>query len=474
MLFNSAQFLLFLPLVVLAYYILPHKFRKFLLLAASYYFYMQWKAPYIILIIFSTIIDFFVGIEMTKERVNKKLLLAISLFTNLGLLITFKYFNFFIDQINLVTNNQIAYLELILPMGISFYTFQTMSYSIDIYNNKIKPEKDIFTFALYVTFFPQLVAGPIERAGHLLKEVKKKVKFSYSNLSHGLKQMIWGFFKKVAIADNLSLFVDPVFENYTAHSNGELVIAVLFFSIQIYCDFSGYSDIAIGAAKTMGIQLNKNFNLPYFSKSLSEFWRRWHISLSTWFRDYLYIPLGGNRVSKGKILLNIMIVFVVSGFWHGANWTFIIWGAIHGLVLILENLLKKFPDPIKSSNKALSILGYTFKRFYTLIIVLTAWIFFRAENVGDAIGIIGKIYTNISITTASEIKAMILENKNLATNLLIATLLFLLEGNMFFRKSQIKVNISAPYRRWIGYSLIVIITLLFGSFDRSEFIYFQF
>lgn len=473
MLFNSIHFLFFLPLVVLFFYIIPSKYRKYLLLIASYYFYIQWNAPYIFLIILSTVIDFILGIELTKERFNKKILLTISFISNLGLLVTFKYFDFFIEQINTVFGGNIHYLDLVLPIGISFYTFQTMSYTIDVYNKKLKPETDFIVFAVYVSFFPQLVAGPIERAAHLLKELKRKIKFSYSNLSHGIKLIIWGFFKKVVIADNVSVHVDKVFDNYQGHDEASIVLAVIFFSIQIYCDFSGYTDIAIGSAKLFGIKLNKNFNFPYFSRSISEFWRRWHISLSTWFRDYLYIPLGGNRVSFSKIIMNILIVFIVSGFWHGANWTYIVWGTIHGVFVILEMVLGKLNlNNIKSLMPVLLLV--CFKRFYTVSIVLIAWVFFRANNVGEAFGILNKITDDIGFTSIPQLYELIFSNEVLLVNTSLIIILLAIEGGMLFKKLHIKINTSHMLYRHASYGLLISLILLFGAFDRSEFIYFQF
>ncbi len=342
MLFNSLQFLIFFPIVVSIFFLLPQKRRWILLLIASYYFYMCWKVEYIVLIIASTLIDYFVAKKMAdlKEKVKRKKWLLISLLSNLGILFGFKYFNFVNANVQALFDNfNIFYgvpaFDVLLPVGISFYTFQTLSYTIDVYNGKTPVQNHLGIFAVYVSFFPQLVAGPIERSRHLLPQFYVEHKFSYDRIKYGLQQMLWGFFKKVVIADRLAIVVDGVYNNLDDYSGISLLIATIFFAFQIYCDFSGYSDIAIGSARVMGFELIDNFKRPYFSKSISEFWRRWHISLSTWFRDYLYIPLGGNRVVKWRWYYNLFITFLVSGFWHGANWTFLVWGGLHGAYLII-------------------------------------------------------------------------------------------------------------------------------------------
>jgi len=335
MLFNSLDFLIFFPVIVGLYFALSPKYRWVLLLGASYYFYMCWKAEYIILIVFSTLVDYFAARQMARiqEKKKRRPFLYLSLLSNLGLLFFFKYWNFFsgetralLDSWNIMAD--VPTFQLLLPVGISFYTFQTLSYTIDVYNGKLEPEKNLGRFALYVSFFPQLVAGPIERATHLLPQLRQTFDFDYQRVVSGLQQMLWGFFKKVVIADRLAVYVNEIYASPGDENGLALLLATYFFAFQIYCDFSGYSDIAIGAARVMGYDLMENFRTPYLSKSIREFWSRWHISLSTWFRDYLYIPLGGNRVPQVRWFLNLFIVFVVSGFWHGANWTFLIWGAL--------------------------------------------------------------------------------------------------------------------------------------------------
>jgi alginate O-acetyltransferase complex protein AlgI len=401
MLFNSIQFLFFFPLVVILYFTIPDKYRWIFLLAASYYFYMCWKAEYIILIVFSTIIDYYAGIMMEKSETifRRRKFLLLSLLSNLGLLFTFKYFNFFNSSIQSLLNSiNIFYdsptFNLLLPVGISFYTFQTLSYSIDVYRGERKAEHHLGYFALYVSFFPQLVAGPIERSTRLLPQFFEKKEFDSQRVSDGLKLMLWGFFKKVVIADRLAILVNQVYNNAESYEGFPLLLATYFFAFQIYCDFSGYSDIAIGAAQVMGFKLMDNFNRPYYAKSISEFWKRWHISLSTWFRDYLYIPLGGNRVVKWRWYTNLFLTFLISGLWHGANWTFVIWGSIHGFYLMFAIWTK---DIVKKIYGFLGLDKGTKRRkiidvFITFHLVLFAWVFFRANSFNDAIYILTNMF----------------------------------------------------------------------------------
>jgi D-alanyl-lipoteichoic acid acyltransferase DltB (MBOAT superfamily) len=329
--FNSAEYLIFLPVILGVYFSIPHRWRQLLLLGAIYYFYMAWKVEYVVLLLASILIDYSLAlwIEKARSKRHQRLLLIASLSTNLGLLFAFKYFNFF----NVATHDLLGFfnifytiptLQLLLPVGISFYTFQTMSYTIDVYRGELKAERSLVRFALYVSFFPQLVAGPIERAERLLPQFMIRYDFDEQRVASGLRRIAWGFFKKVVIADKAAVIVDAIYQDPTTHSGLTLLFATYLFAFQIYCDFSGYSDIAIGTARLFGFDLMENFRQPYLSKSITEFWRRWHISLSTWFRDYLYIPLGGNRVGKGRLYINLLLVFVVSGLWHGASWTYVI------------------------------------------------------------------------------------------------------------------------------------------------------
>lgn len=342
MLFNSLEFLLFFPVVVALYFATPARYRWILLLAASYYFYAAWKAEYLVLIIGSTVVDYWAGLRMGRHetRTGRRPFLIASVVTNLGVLFTFKYFNFFNDSVRAVLDRanifyDVPAFELLLPVGISFYTFQSLSYSIDVYRGQKTPERHLGIFALYVAFFPQLVAGPIERSTHLLPQFFEQHRFEYDRAVDGLRLILWGFFKKLVIADRLAIYVNEVYGNPGAHSGGAIALATYFFAFQIYCDFSGYSDIAIGSARVMGYDLMDNFRRPYFAKSIREFWSRWHISLSTWFRDYVYVPLGGSRVATWVWYSNLMIVFLVSGLWHGANWTFVVWGGLHGTYMVV-------------------------------------------------------------------------------------------------------------------------------------------
>ena len=368
---------------------------------------MSWNPAYIILIILSTVVDYFAGLKMgsTDDKSKRKKYLFASLFINLGMLFFFKYYNFFSDSFTYLLNefpvmqmgNFLPTFDLLLPVGISFYTFQTLSYTIDVYRGEKEPEKHFGIFALYVSFFPQLVAGPIERSTRLLPQFKEEYKFDYIRVTDGLKLMLWGYFKKVVVADRLAIFVNGVYNDVSGVEGIPLILATVFFAFQIYCDFSGYSDIAIGAAQIMGFDLMDNFKRPYFSKSIPEFWRRWHISLSTWFKDYVYIPLGGNRVSKLRYYANLFITFLISGLWHGAAWTFVIWGALHGFYQIFSLLTKKYRYKLKES---IGIVNYPTLNKYlqigvTFVLVDFAWIFFRANSLNDAWYIINNLFAGI-------------------------------------------------------------------------------
>jgi alginate O-acetyltransferase complex protein AlgI len=468
MLFNSLEYFLFFFIVIVSYYTIPFRFRWLLLLIASYIFYLAWNTNLIVLILISTLTDYIAGIKIENGK-SKKLFLSLSILVNLGLLWTFKYLDFSILNLNYLLkpfiDYQIPFVELILPMGISFYTFQTLAYTIDVYNGKIKAEKHLGYFALYVTFFPQLVAGPIERAGHLIHQLKQKVKLNSVNLKVGSTIIIWGLFKKVVIADRLALFVDPVFNNPSEQNSLVLIIATIFFAFQIYCDFSAYSDIAIGSAKILGINLMKNFNSPYFSLSLNEFWKRWHISLSTWFRDYVYIPLGGNRSLKWRTYYNLLLTFLISGFWHGANWTFIIWGAIHGMVVVIEKgfsqvLSFKFPNILKW--------------FFTFSIVLIAWVFFRANSVNDAWLIFSRI-SDLNFSNSYELISGVGINKfDFMLSPLVIFLLLSVEIFSSKRKEEYIFQSLDYFKKMIALILVVFCILIFGIEDSNQFIYFQF
>lgn len=475
MLFNSLQFAFFFIAIVTLYFSMPHRYRWVLLLLGSYFFYMCWNWKYISLIIVSTLIDYFAARRMAELPVqrDRRKYLILSFVANLGLLFVFKYFNFFAESLNQTVHIfdlviQIPHVDVLLPVGISFYTFQTLSYSVDVYRGNIAHEKHFGIFALYVAFFPQLVAGPIERAGRLLPQFYEKNYFDEKRIVSGLRLMLWGLFKKIAIANRLAIYVDAVYGNIDLFSGMTLLFATYLFAFQIYCDFSGYSDIAIGAARVLGYDLMRNFNRPYFSKTINEFWSRWHISLSTWFRDYLYIPLGGNRKGLTKMLLNMMIVFLVSGMWHGANWTFLLWGALHGLYAVASKLTLPWRDRMISQFKLPNMLVGCLRRFVTFHLVCLAWIFFRANSVSDAYFIIRRIVGS----PGGEL--FIPEfDKFIYGIAAIAVLLFVDGAQEWLHMS--KKFVQRPRAvRWLAYVAIVVTMILIGVFDESQFIYFQF
>jgi len=483
MLFNSIEFLIFLPIVFILYWSISKKIylQNVLLLTVSYFFYGLWDWRFLSLIIISSLVDYIIGIQLKKQTsINvRKFLLGISAFVNLGFLLFFKYCNFFVDSFYdfcTLFNYQpsITTLKIVLPVGISFYTFQTLSYSIDVYRNKLVPTRNVLNFFTYVAFFPQLVAGPIERAINLLPQIEQIRKFNYEDGRLGLRQILWGFFKKVAIADNCALIVDPIFENSEAFGSIGLIIGAFFFAIQIYCDFSGYSDIAIGTAKLLGIKLMQNFNFPYFARDVSEFWRKWHISLSTWFRDYIYIPLGGSRVSTGKQVRNIFTIFLVSGFWHGANWTFIFWGLIHALFflpLLLMKKNRKYTDSI-SKNTLLPTIIEIFKILKTFIIVTIAWIFFRVDTITEGFLYLKGIFTQNFIDPVL-LEKLKIEKLDFNITCILILVMFIIEW--FNREQTFGLEKVSKYRfiRLPIYLLICICVIQF-FFSRNEFIYFQF
>jgi len=478
MLFNSLHFLLFFPLVVGAYFALPQRFRWIMLLAASYYFYGSWKVEYLILIVFSTFVAYLTGIGIAgaNSSTTKRLLLSVSLLINLGILFTFKYFNFFSHSISATLQHfsimhNLPELRFLLPVGISFYTFQVLSYTVDVYRGKIEPEKHFGIFALFVSFFPQLVAGPIERSTNLLPQLKKQFSFSYERVVSGLQLMLIGYFKKVLIADRLAIFVDQVYRSPHGYDATTLIIATYAFAFQIFCDFSGYSDIAIGSAKIMGYDLMNNFDRPYAAKSISEFWRRWHISLSTWFRDYLYFPLGGNKGSFSGWCRNISVVFVVSGLWHGANWTYVLWGGLHALYMIIERGWEKFIKKLLPSilNSVPPKLKNAVFIVFTFHLVLFAWIFFRASTITDAFSIIQNIFSMKTVDSA-----FVVPYAQLALSaffLIVLEIVHHVQGqqdarSMFAGKSRAL--------RWSLYLIIVLLLLNIRPVAPAAFIYFQF
>jgi len=480
MLFNSIHFVIFFPLVILFYFALPYKYRWILLLGASYYFYMCWKVEYLLLIIISTIVDYYAGIQMGKysSKSKRKPFLIFSFLINIGLLFLFKYYVFFSNSLNILFDNfnifyEVPMFDLLLPVGISFYTFQTLSYTIDVYRGDKKPEKHLGIFALYVSFFPQLVAGPIERSVRLLPQLYKKFDFNYQRVTEGLKLMVWGFFKKLVIADTVAIIVNQVYNDPENYSGFALIFATYMFAFQIYCDFSGYSDIAIGAAKIMGYNLMVNFKQPYFSQSIFEFWKRWHISLSTWFRDYLYIPIGGNRVAKYRWYINIMIVFLISGFWHGANWTFLVWGGLHGLYFILTYLI----NIIKEKSKLSFVSGFNntrkiFNIIITFNLVSFSWIFFRANSISDALFIIRNLFSDFELKFGGY--NLGLGQSKTITIFIIIILLIIVDLVQYKYDWQEWLMSKPVWVRWTIYYSFMLLILIFGVFSQNEFIYFQF
>lgn len=478
MLFNSIEFLVFLPIVFSLYWFVLNKnlfFQNLLILLSSYLFYGWWDYRFLSLIIFSTIVDFFIGkkIYLTKDIKKRKLFLMLSLVVNLGILGFFKYFNFFIDSfsdfISLTgynIDNQWT-LSIILPVGISFYTFQTMSYSLDIFRKEMKPVNNFVAFASFVSFFPQLVAGPIERAKALLPQMMKKRNFDYLQAMFGLRLIIWGMFKKVVVADSLAKYVDIFYANPNDYTGLPSIVAILFFTFQIYCDFSGYSDIAIGTARLFGIKLNRNFNVPYISTSFTEFWKRWHISLSSWFRDYVYISLGGNRVGKWINYRNLIITFIVSGLWHGANYTFIVWGAIHGFLLIVEKFFTDLKLGI-SINRIIKII-------VTFFITNITWVFFRSNNISEAF-IILKNATDLNMDLNNTIYSFRGLGIDFFELLMMCSLILLIICIEFFEEKTKKLTLYKSNKIQFIWIQILIFFILFFSTrgELKNFIYFQF
>jgi len=478
MLFNSIDFAIFLPIIFILYWFITNKNLKsqsLLIVIASYIFYGWWDWRFLSLILFSTIVDYLIGISLSKQenQTKRKMLLWTSIFVNLGFLGFFKYYNFFLDNfINAFsffgTEINANSLDIILPVGISFYTFQTLSYTIDVYKQKLEPTKDFIAFTAFVSFFPQLVAGPIERATNLLPQFYIKRHFEYSKAVDGMRQILWGLFKKIVIADNCAKYANIIFNNSSEYSGSTLVLGAIFFTFQIYGDFSGYSDIAIGTSRLFGFNMKQNFAFPYFSRDIAEFWRRWHISLSTWFRDYLYIPLGGSRGGTWNKIRNVFIIFIVSGFWHGANWTFIVWGALNALYF-----LPIFITNNNRNNLSIVARGKYFpnvKEFLSMSLTfgltVFAWIFFRANNVEHAIKYITDIFSS-SLFSIPEIRP-----SNMPFLILF---LLLIEWRGRNNKHALTFNSNKKFYllRWVLYIFIMLLIFSYGG-KEQQFIYFQF
>ena len=471
MLFNSIQFLFFLiPTYFLFWSIKSLRIQNFFLLIVSYIFYSYWDWRFLFLLLFSTFLDYYLALKIEKEE-KKKIWLILSITANLTFLGFFKYFNFFILSFkNLLLSfgleSNLHTLNIILPVGISFYTFHGLSYILDVYKGKIKAERNIVDYSLFVCYFPLLVAGPIERTTHLLPQIKVKKIFNYSSTILGLKQILWGCFKKVVIANQCAVIVDFVYENNSTLHGLTLFLAAVMFSIQIYCDFSGYTDMALGISRLFGMELLQNFHFPYFSKSVKEFWSKWHISLSTWFRDYVYIPLGGNRTSKFFKFRNLMVTFLLSGFWHGANWTFLVWGSIHGLLSYFS--LKE----TTTKSKLLLTTTSIFKTVKTFLIVTIAWVFFRANSLSEALYFLkGILIKSLTRNSLIEFKSFFLDYKLL---IFLIVLFFIVE---FFSRNKVfglqTFDKFPKFSRYLIYYFIVFLISIYSS-DNNQFIYFQF
>lgn len=494
MVFNSVDFLVFFPIVLLIYFIIPKKLRYVWLLVASYYFYMSWNPRYAVLIALSTVITYLSGVLIGKaeKKSRKNWIVAGSFVTNLGILFFFKYFDFALVNINRVLGRfGVEMIEkpfdVLLPIGISFYTFQALGYTMDVYRGEMKPEKNIFKYALFVSFFPLLAAGPIERSKNLLNQIRKADTFriwNYDNITGGAAMMLWGYFMKMVIADRLAILVDHVFLNYASYGATALIVAAIFFAFQLYCDFASYSLIAIGCAKIMGFSVMENFNTPYFALSIRDFWRRWHISLSSWFRDYLYIPLGGNRKGKVRKYIHLMITFLVSGLWHGASFSFVAWGGLHGLYQVVGELTLPIREKMA---KALHVKTECFshkllKGLVTFALVDFAWIFFRCNSLGESIAYIGRIISNPDpwALMNGSLYTLGLSQLEFGIALVSLVVLFLVDGIRYRKHMQLHeyLNTQSLWFRWGVYIFLAAAIFLFGiygpGYDAAEFIYFRF
>ena len=480
MLFNSYDFLIFFPIVVLLYYLIPKKVRWVWLLFASYWFYMGWNAKYAILLAASTLITYLSGLllgKVTSHGKAAKCIVACTFLSNLGILFFFKYFNFAIENLNWILSKVGVELitpsfDVLLPVGISFYIFQALSYTMDIYREEVEPERNIFRYALFVSFFPQLVAGPIERSKNLLKQIRETHRFNYRQMCEGLLLMLWGYFLKLMIADRIAIFVDTAFAEDVMYDGKYMLLAVVLFAFQIYCDFAGYTTIAMGAAQILGFRLMDNFNCPYFATSVSDFWRRWHISLSTWFRDYLYIPLGGNRKGKARKLCNLMVVFLASGLWHGANWTYVIWGGLNGIFQVIGELfapLKKIP------------IAKPIRALVTFSLIDFSWIFFRSANLAQAGSVISRIcnWNDDTLLANGGLYDMGLNKANWCV-LLISLLILLVADLLKYHGKKCREMILNSFIlvRWSICIVAIVGIIVFSVWgighEETVFIYFQF
>jgi D-alanyl-lipoteichoic acid acyltransferase DltB (MBOAT superfamily) len=488
MLFNSFQYVVFFPVVAAIFFLLPFRCRWIHLLASSYFFYMCWKAEYALLLLLGTLVSYLSAIllDRSPDVRTRKVILAACLTANLSVLFGFKYFNFFNGAVRdllgwLNLPHEVPYLNVLLPVGISFYTFQSLGYVIDVYRRKSRPEKHLGIFAVYVSFFPQILAGPIERSTRLLPQFYKESSFSYDRAVLGLTQILWGLFKKIVIADQVSVVVDAAFKDPQGYAGVPMVLAAVLYAFQIYCDFSGYSDMAVGSARIMGFELMQNFRQPYFAKSISEFWSRWHISLSTWFRDYMYIPLGGNRVVRWRWYYNLFLTFLVSGLWHGANWTFILWGAWHGLLVIMQDVVRpvgRWAGMLGVNTGGVPVRALKIVSTFTLVVI--GWVLFRAESFGHAVTVFGAMSSGI--TEIADLDAVRIKFRGMGIRmddlllygLFIAILLLhdLVSRNRDF---WISLREKPLVLRWSAYYLLLFFVFFFSPQHAAQnFIYFQF
>lgn len=493
MLFNTLNFLIFMTVVFLLYWAVPHRFRWFILLTANVYFYLSYDVKYLLILLLTTLVSYFVGIALDRqvEQKKKKLLLAAGIGTPLLLLFIFKYLNFAFYTIGKILQMfaipmQETTLKLLMPVGISFYTFQMVGYLVDIYRGKISAEQHLGKYAVFVSFFPNISSGPIERAGHFIPQLNLEKKFDYAGVVYGSRLLLWGLIKKIVFADQISKYVDVIFNNVAEHTGICFAIATLIYTFQIYFDFSGYSDMAIGLAKMLGFELPVNFKSPYFATSIKEFWSRWHISLSTWFRDYVYISLGGNRVSKFRRSLNLILTFLVSGLWHGASWTFVLWGGIHGTVQVLEktvsergkkrkNVVQRAEETVEATRgKVVNLLSTTLRTLLTFCIVSYAWMFFRANSIADALYIARNMFADFSISAA----LMQLGMGYGAVIKVLAVIICVLIFDYFNQKIDVIVWLDKlpAIIRWIGYvgAAIIVLALCMHGGVSQQFIYFNF
>lgn len=471
MLFNSLEFLLFFPIVTILFYLLPHKFRWIHLLIASCVFYMFFIPQYILILFTTILIDYVAAIWIEKSDVNKrKTLLVVSIISTCLVLFVFKYFDFFNQNMIFLSHKFGFYypekvIKFILPIGLSFHTFQSLSYVIEVYKGNQKAEKHFGIYSLYVMFYPQLVTGPIERPQNLLVQLREKIIFNYDNIIQGLRLILFGLFIKMVIADNIAVYVDQIYANPSEYNSLSILKGLFFYSFQIYCDFLGYSTIAVGCAKAMGYNLMDNFKNPYMSKSIGEFWQRWHISLSTWFRDYVYFSLGGNRVKVQRWMINILIVFVLSGLWHGANWTFVLWGLAHGLIYVFENIFNRVFKIKKLENYVLVIVSKTFNIIKTFVVVSFIWILFRATDIHQVKVILKALLNNFRITDNFSVEPRIW---------LLLGLFIIIDILLFNSRFDLWCNKRNSIVRWSLYSIMIFLIIAFSSVNNFPFIYFQF